>query len=146
MDARMGLGMGLGMAPVGSGGDPGPPPGGNSRMMTVGDTEAVPDMLGYSSGDYNIPVVFGALDDRRFPLNEDALIDVIVTGQLGEDAVTQFALLSEWPNSGWTSITINGTTLLRADAVFSSTPSVTLWSWFVYAPVTLGATVEVSWD
>lgn len=52
-----------------------------------------------------------------------------------------FTILGDAPNSGWTTMDVNGTTLNRVDASYSNNPgSSTTWLWFG-APTPFGTTV-----
>lgn len=66
----------------------------------------------------------------------------------GSPVWLEFSVAGTFPNSGWSTLTINGTTLDRADASYSSGAGSSQWIFFG-APVlfgtTVGATREATW-
>lgn len=59
-----------------------------------------------------------------------------------------FQVVGSVPNSGWTTMTVAGTTLNRADASYSNDGTKTTWTWFGASNsfgTTVGATKVVTW-
>lgn len=59
-----------------------------------------------------------------------------------------FQVVGSAPNSGWTTMTVNGTTLNRVDATYDNNGTNTTWTWFGASNsfgTTVGATKVVTW-
>ena len=59
-----------------------------------------------------------------------------------------FQVVGSAPNSGWTTMTVDGTTLNRVDATYDNNGTNTTWTWFGASNsfgTTVGATKVVTW-
>ena len=79
-----------------------------------------------------------------FPITDLKYVEVYTT----PTQWINFQVLGSAPNSGWTTMTVDGATLNRVNASYSNDGTYTTWTWFGASNsfgTTIGATKVVTW-